>query len=162
MLSSPVHMPHSIRRRQLMSAWVAAGTLAATALLAPLRALAAGKSRGAFEANTPLGALRALGASSPADSRDILIDVAQVAENGAVVPIEVSSRIEGTVAISLIVDKNPFPLAARFEFFSGAQPFVRASLKLGESSVVRVLAQAAGKSYGATREVRVTAGGCGG
>ena len=65
-------------------------------------------------------------------------------------------------AISVIVEKNPFPLAGRFEFLDGALPFVKLNVKIGESSDVRVVAEAGGKHFTATREIKVTIGGCGG
>src|SRR5216684_2642686 len=82
--------------------------------------------------------------------------------NGAVVPIEISSAIAGTTALTVVIDKNPFPLIARFDFKEGALPFVKVNVKMGETSDVRVLAEAGGKHYVATKEVKVTIGGCGG
>ena len=78
------------------------------------------------------------------------------------VPIEVSSSIPGTTAIAVLIEKNPFPLASRFEFKEGALPFVKLNVKMGETSDVRVVATAGGRSYVATREIKVTIGGCGG
>jgi sulfur-oxidizing protein SoxY len=62
----------------------------------------------------------------------------------------------------VVADNNPFPLIARFDFKEGALPFVKVNLKMGETSDVRVLAEAGGKHYVATKEVKVTIGGCGG
>jgi sulfur-oxidizing protein SoxY len=78
------------------------------------------------------------------------------------VPVEVQSNIPGTTALVVLVEKNPFPLAARFSFMDGALPFVKVNLKMGETSDVRVIAMAGGKSFAATREIKVTIGGCGG
>jgi sulfur-oxidizing protein SoxY len=39
---------------------------------------------------------------------------------------------------------------------------VKVNVKMGETSDVRVIAQAGGKTYVATKEVKVTIGGCGG
>ena len=130
-------------------------------LAKPLTALAAW-NEAAFGAKTSADALKSLGAASPAPSKDIVIDAPQIAENGAVVPIEVSSNIPGTSAISVLIEKNPFPLTGRFEFKEGALPFVKLNVKMGETSDVRVIAEAGGRSYVATREIKVTIGGCGG
>jgi sulfur-oxidizing protein SoxY len=62
----------------------------------------------------------------------------------------------------VLIEKNPFPLAGRFEFKEGALPFVKLNVKIGESSDVRVIAEAQGRHYTATREIKVTIGGCGG
>jgi len=142
-------------RRNLVAA-------AALLLLKPFAALAAAWNKDAFGAKTPQDALKGIGAGNPAASKDLVIEAPQIAENGAVVPIEVSSSIPGTRAISVIIEKNPFPLVARFEFKEGALPFVKVNVKMGETSDIRAIAEAGGKSYSATREVKVTIGGCGG
>ena len=130
-------------------------------LARPLGALAAWNEQ-AFGAKTAADALKGIGASAPAPSKDIVIDAPQIAENGAVVPIEISSNVPGTSAIAVVIEKNPFPLAGRFEFKEGALPFVKLNVKMGETSDVRVVAFAGGKQFTATREIKVTIGGCGG
>ena len=136
--------------------------LALGALLArPFAALAAWNKE-AFGAKSAGDALQHLGASSPAVSKELLIDAPQIAENGAVVPIEVTSNIPGTTEIAVLIEKNPFPLAGRFTFREGAVPFVKLNVKMGETSDVRAVALAGGRHYAATREIKVTIGGCGG
>jgi sulfur-oxidizing protein SoxY len=130
-------------------------------LVKPLAALAAWNKE-AFSAKTPADALKTFGISNATPSKDLSIDAPQIAENGAVVPIEISSAIPGTTALLVVVDKNPFPLIARFDFKEDALPYVKVNLKMGETSDVRVLAEAGGKHYVATKEVKVTIGGCGG
>ena len=130
-------------------------------LATPLRALAAWNEQ-AFGAKSAADALKTLGAPSPAASKDIVIEAPQIAENGAVVPIEIASNIPGTSAIAVLIEKNPFPLAGKFEFKEGALPFVKLNVKMGETSDVRVVAVAGGKHFVATREIKVTIGGCGG
>ena len=130
-------------------------------LAKPLSVLAAWNEQ-AFGAKTAADALKGIGASAPAPSKDIVIDAPQIAENGAVVPIEISSNIPGTTALAVVIEKNPFPLTGRFEFKEGAAPFVKLNVKMGETSDVRVVAVAGGKHFAATREIKVTIGGCGG
>ena len=130
-------------------------------LAKPLSVLAAWNEQ-AFGAKTAPDALKGIGASAAAPSKDIVIEAPQIAENGAVVPIEISSNVPGTTAIAVVIEKNPFPLAGRFEFKEGALPFVKLNVKMGETSDVRVVAFAGGKQYTATREIKVTIGGCGG
>ena len=131
-------------------------------LLLPIRALAAGWNKDAFLSKTAADALQSLGAASSAESKDIVIEAPQIAENGAVVPIEVTSNLPNTKSIAVLVEKNPFPLVGRFEFSEGAMPYVKVNVKIGESSFVRVVAEAGGRHYTATREIKVTIGGCGG
>jgi sulfur-oxidizing protein SoxY len=133
----------------------------ALAVLKPMAALAAWNEK-AFGAKTGADALKSLGVGETAASKDLTIEAPQIAENGAVVPIEVSSAIPGTTAISVLIEKNPFPLAGRFEFKDGALPFVKLNVKMGETSDIRAIAEAGGRHYSATREIKVTIGGCGG
>ena len=130
-------------------------------LLLPLRALAAWNKE-AFGSRTAADALKGLGIAASAESKEIVIEAPQIAENGAVVPIEVTSQLPNTRSIALVVDKNPFPLVAKFDFAEGALPYVKVNVKLGESSFVRVYAEAGGRHYSAAKEVKVTIGGCGG
>ena len=130
-------------------------------LAKPLGVLAAWNEQ-AFGAKTAADALQGIGASGAAASKDIVIEAPQIAENGAVVPIEISSNIPGTTALAVVIEKNPFPLTGRFEFKEGAAPFVKLNVKMGETSDVRVVATAGGKSFTAAREIKVTIGGCGG
>ena len=141
-------------RRALVAAFV-------LGLARPLAALAAWNKE-AFGAKTPADALKSLGVPNAAPSGDLHIEAPQIAENGAVVPIEITSAVPGTTALIVVIEKNPFPLAARFDFKEGALPFVKVNVKMGETSDIRVLAEAAGRYYSATKEVKVTIGGCGG
>jgi sulfur-oxidizing protein SoxY len=130
-------------------------------LAKPLAAFAAWNEQ-AFGAKSAADALKGIGAGSPQPSKDILIEAPQIAENGAVVPIEISSNLPGTTSIAVVIEKNPFPLAGKFDFKEGALPFVKLNVKMGETSDVRVVAVAGGKHFVATREIKVTIGGCGG
>ena len=138
-----------------------AGLLAA-GLLSPLAALAATWNKEAFGAKTPGDALKTIGALDAAPSKDVVIDAPEIAENGAVVPIEVTSNVAGTRSIVVVIEKNPFPLTAKFDFLEGALPYVKVNVKMGETSDVRVIAQAGGRNYQATKNIKVTIGGCGG
>lgn len=133
----------------------------AIGLTRPLAALAAWNKE-AFGAKSAADALKNLGVPNAAPSGDLHIEAPQIAENGAVVPIEISSSIPGTSALIVVIEKNPFPLAARFDFKDGALPFVKVNVKMGETSDVRVIAEAGGRHFSASKEIKVTIGGCGG
>ena len=150
------------RRRKILgtAGMLAAGLVAG--LLKPVLALAAAWNKDAFGAKTAGEALKAVGGANATPSKDIVIEAPQIAENGAVVPIEITSNVPGTKSISVLIEKNPFPLAGHFEFKEGAVPFVKVNVKIGESSNVRAVAEAGGKFYAAVKEVKVTIGGCGG
>ena len=131
-------------------------------LLAKPLAVLAAWNESAFGAKTPQEAMKGIGAANLTPSSDIVIEAPQIAENGAVVPIEIAANIPGTTSIAVVLDKNPFPLAARFDFKDGALPYVKVNVKMAETSDVRVVATAGGRNYVATREIKVTIGGCGG
>src|SRR5690242_2415404 len=95
-------------RRALLAALV-------LGLARPFAALAAWNKE-AFGAKTPGEALKGLGIANATPSKDVIIDAPEIAENGAVVPVEISSAVPGTTALILVIEKNPFPLAARFDF----------------------------------------------
>ena len=152
-------------RRKLLNRVAGSASLAAAlgvGLLRPGEVLAAGWNKDAFGAKTPADALKGIGAASAAESKDVVIEAPQIAENGGVVPIEITSNVPGTRSISALIEKTPFPRAGHFEFKEGALPFVKVNVKIGESSNVRVVAEAGGKFYAAVKEIKVTIGGCGG
>lgn len=132
----------------------------ATGVLAPLRAWAGTWNQAGFGTKAVADALRSIGATQSVESADILVKAPDVAENGAIVPIEVISKIPGTRFIAIVADKNPFPLIAIFEFREGAEGFVATRVKLGETSMVRVIVKTGDRVYSARREVKVTIGGC--
>jgi sulfur-oxidizing protein SoxY len=154
-----------LRRDLLKSAGTSftISTLLASGLLKPKVVLAADwRQRQAFTATTLGESLKAYGAQSSMETRDIIISTAEITENGAQVPIEIVSNIPGDQSIAVFVEKNPMPLAASLNFANGALPQVRLQLKMAESSRLRVVVKAAdGKIYHANREVKVTLGGCG-
>jgi sulfur-oxidizing protein SoxY len=85
-----------------------------------------------------------------------------IAENGAVVPVEITSNIAGTESIIIIGEKNTLPMIAQFDLSNGAQGFVSTRIKMGTTANVRAVVKAGGKMYTAAKEVKVTIGGCGG
>ena len=152
-------------RRRTLKAGGGAGLLAllaAAGFVRPSDVLAADWNKAAFEVKTTQDALKALGASGPANSADIVIRAADIAENGAVVPVGVESKIPGTQSISILIDKNPNALAASFEIPAGTEPSVTTRVKMGQTSDVYALVKANDKFYVTKKEIKVTLGGCGG
>ena len=153
-------------RRTLLKGAGATGALTAAiaaGLLKPSQVLAAEWNRAAFDAKDVAGALKAAGAGNAAESKDIVIRAPDIAENGAVVPVEIVSNIPNTISLAVVVDKNPLPLTTAFEFANGAVPEMALRVKMGQTSLVEALAKTSdGKFYIAKKEVKVTVGGCGG
>lgn len=138
--------------------------LAAASGLTPAHAQnAAGWNKAAFDSKTLADAAKALGASSaPVESKDLILQAPEIAENGAVVRIGAQSNIANTSQISFVVEKNPSALAASFDIPAGTDANVSTNIKMGQSSNVYALVKAGDKYFYAVKEVKVTLGGCGG
>lgn len=136
-------------------------TLAAIGLL-PTGAAAQAFDAAAFQAKSMADALKALGVNAPADSKDVVINSPDIAENGAVVPVGIRSSLPKTDFMALLVDKNPQPLAGAYTLMEGADADVNMRIKMGQSSDVIAVVRADGKYYMAKKEIKVTLGGCGG
>jgi sulfur-oxidizing protein SoxY len=138
------------------------GTLASAALAAlPVaRAAAAPDTGRAFAATTFADAIAALG-GTPTPHPQIQLDTPQIAENGALVPITVTSALLGTREIVLLVEGNPQPLAVAFDIPAGTEPFVATRLRMAASSTVYAAVRTDDGFYAAARAVDVTVGGCG-
>lgn len=141
----------------LWSVLAAAGALNAEAF-----AQQAGWNKAAFEAKNLNDTVKALGGTSAAQSGDIAITAPDIAENGAVVPVGVTSKIPNTEAVYILVEKNPNSLAAGFRIPAGTDANVTTRIKMGQTSNVHAVVKAGDKFFVATKEVKVTLGGCGG
>ena len=119
-------------------------------------------NKAAFETKSMADTVKAMGGASAAESKDIALVSPDIAENGAVVPFSISSKIPKTESIALLVEKNPNVLAASFSFPEGTEAGVTTRVKMGQTSNVIALVKADGKFYYMSKEVKVTLGGCGG
>ena len=145
-------------RRKLIQGGV---TTALASLVALPKLLLAAWPREAFKAKSMDGALSALMGTAQAQDGEIVIKVPEIAENGAVVPISVTSHIANTESISIIVPNNPQPLAASFDLMGG-EPFVSVRIKMAKTSDVVAVVKSGDQLYRGRKEVKVTIGGCGG
>ena len=153
------------KRREVLKTGGGAGLLAllaAAGFLRPDASFAAERNEKAFDARDLKSALDALGASAAPNSILIAMEAPEIAENGAVVPIAVTSKVPGTDSIAILIAKNPNPLAAVFDIPSGTDPGVSTRVKLAQTSDVHVLVHAQGKYFTTQKEIKVTIGGCGG
>ncbi len=152
-------------RRVLLKGTLAAGAtgIAISAGLLTPKAVLAAWPKAAFEAKDTNTALQAsFGSSSTTKSSDIKLKAPDIAENGAVVPITVTSNISNTESISIVVKENGTPLAATFNLGANAKGFVSTRIKMGKTSDVIAVVKAGGKLYSTSKNVKVTIGGCGG
>ncbi|HEX5231692.1 MAG TPA: thiosulfate oxidation carrier protein SoxY [Bradyrhizobium sp.] len=116
----------------------------------------------AFNQKSEADAVKALYGRTPEPSDQVKLDAPEIAENGAVVPIAVTTTLAGVTSISFLVADNPNALAASYQIPPGTNPSVANRLKMAKTSNVIAIVEADGKLYSATREVKVTVGGCGG
>lgn len=148
-------------RRTFLAVTGGTGALAAAGLLKPAAAHAASWNKPGFEAKALNDAVKNLGATNMIDTKDITITAPDIAENGAVVPVAITSKLPNTQSISILAEKNPFPLAATFEVANGAEPYASVRIKMAQTSNVRAIVKADGKFYTTAKEIKVTVGGCG-
>jgi len=116
----------------------------------------------AFEQKNGKEAIRLLYGRTLEPSDKIKLDAPEIAENGAVVPISVTTSLPEVTSIAFVVPENPNVLASYYRIPPGTLPNVANRLKLAKTSDVIVIVEAGGKLYSAAKEVKVTVGGCGG
>ena len=120
-------------------------------------------NKAAFDTHSLGDTLHALGGGEPAQSKDIeFIQTPEIAENGAVVPVGVASKLPKTESIAILIEKNPNMLAAVFDVPAGTEPMISTRVKMAQTSNIYALVKADGRYYVAAKEVKVTLGGCGG
>jgi len=149
-------------RREMMTRSAAVAALLAGAGVLPARAQSA-YNKAAFEGKSVEEVLKGLGIAKPVESKDIVFTAPDIAENGAVVPIGVTTALPGVKRIAFLVEKNPTTLAGVFDFTDAVETSVKTRIKMGQTSnVLAVAILGDGKVLYAQKEVKVTLGGCGG
>jgi sulfur-oxidizing protein SoxY len=155
-----------MKRRTFLKGALASSAIAATAGLMPRLVFAEGAAKAApagFDAKTYEDALKAIsGGAEVVESAAIAIKVPDIAENGAVVPIQVNAELPKIESIAILVEKNPLPLIANFKFADNGVGYISTRIKMGGTSNVIALVKSEGKYFSAKKEVKVTVGGCGG
>jgi len=116
----------------------------------------------AFKQKSDADAIKALYGKTAEASDKVKLDAPEIAENGAVVPISVSSTLPDVTSISILVAENPNALAASYQIPAGTLPSVANRLKMAKTTNVIAVVEAGGKLYSTSKEVKVTVGGCGG
>ena len=148
------------RRETLKQSAVVAGLLATAGF--PQFAQAA-FNKVAFDAKSVQDAVKAAGGATLAESKDVAITGPDIAENGAVVPLGVSTSLAGVKQLLILVEKNPASLVALFHVSDAVDANFSTRAKMGQSSDVYAVAiMADGKAFFAKKDVKVTLGGCGG
>ena len=147
------------QRRDLLKYSAVFGLMASAGLISTAQAEEWNKA--AFEGKSLDDVFKALGTSTPDKSSAVTLNTPDIAENGAVVPVSVTSTLKAD-QIAILVEKNPSTLAAQFFLPAGTEAFVTTRIKMGQTSNVYALVKADGKWAMAVKEIKVTLGGCGG
>ena len=149
------------RRDALKNSAAVFGMLMAAGLLP--QAAQAAYNKNAFDAKTVADVIKAMGASAPAESKDVTLTAPDIAENGAVVPLGAATSLPNVKQMLVLVEKNPNTLVASFAVSDAVEANFLTRAKLGQSSDVYAVAITNdGKAFYAKKEVKVTLGGCGG
>jgi len=158
-------MNTNMKRRVFLKGSLAAGTVGVAVgagLLAP-QAVMAAWPKGAFEAKSIEDALGAsLGGKQTSASDDIKIKAPDIAENGAVVPVSISTGMGGVESVALLSAGNESPMVAQFVMGAGGIADVSTRIKMAKTGDVVAVVKAGGKLYANRKSVKVTIGGCGG
>ena len=126
------------------------------------RMLTAAEMKEAFAAKTAEQTIAVLaGRLEIQPSKKIHLKIPETAENGAIVPITITSSLDRLHSIAIVAEKNPVPLIGRFQLESGAEAFIQARIKMAESSNIIVIANADNHLFTNRKFVNVTVGGCG-
>ncbi|MGB5177929.1 MAG: thiosulfate oxidation carrier protein SoxY [Gammaproteobacteria bacterium] len=157
-------MNTNMKRRLFLKASVAAGTVgvaASAGLLMPRTVLAAW-NEAAFKADTLAAALKAgMGSDAATESAGVTLEVPPNPENGAVVPVAVSTTLSGVQSIAILVEKNASPLCGVFYPGKRMKPAISIRVKVGESGEIITVVKSGDKLHSARQAVKVTVGGCG-
>jgi len=153
-------------RRMILKGAVAGGIAGLALGSFPFPAFASADAKDwpadAFKQKSEADALKALYGKSAEASDKVSLDAPEIAENGAVVPVSVTSTLPGVTGIAVLVLDNPFTLAAAYKVPAGTNAMAASRLKMAKTSKVVAVVESGGKLYSASKEVKVTVGGCGG
>ncbi|MBN4664729.1 thiosulfate oxidation carrier protein SoxY [Pandoraea nosoerga] len=152
------------QRRDMLRFSAVMGLAVAAGLIKPEEARAAQVewNKAAFATKSVADTVKALGGTSASPSDLVVLNAPDIAENGAVVPVAVTSKAPNTQSIAILIEKNPNTLAASFDIPDGTEPSVTTRVKMGQTSKVYALVKADNKFLVAEKEIKVTLGGCGG
>ncbi|MCP3869781.1 MAG: thiosulfate oxidation carrier protein SoxY [Gammaproteobacteria bacterium] len=156
-------MRSKINRRVFLKSSVAAGMITSTiglGLLTP-RSVIAEWNKDGFTADNVNAALEGiLGSSDTTASDAIELKAPEVAENGAVVPVTLKTGLTDVDSVLIFAENNATPLCCVYKPGKRARPNVAIRIKMGKSGKAIGVVKSAGKLYTASREIKVTAGGC--
>jgi sulfur-oxidizing protein SoxY len=142
---------------------IAGAVSAATAAMFAVPRMAfAAYSDAIFKQKAGADALQnAYGANATTPSDQVKLKAPDIAENGAVVPVSVETDMDAE-SIAILITENPSPLAITADIPAGTKAMVKTRCRMGKTTQVTAVVKSGGKLYTASKEVKVTIGGCGG
>ena len=146
-------MPDS--RRDFIKKSFSAGIVATvgSSLLIPFQSAADWPADNFTENKLQVTLDKLFGKQEIVETKKIKLKLPRIAENGAVVPITVSSSLKDVESIFILVEKNPVPLAAHFKLSPELDAFVSARLKMAETCDVIAIVKSADNLYMAKKMV---------
>lgn len=119
-------------------------------------------NKAAFDSKSVNEAIKFQGAGNISESKEVLLNAPDYAENGAAVALGVSTALAGVRKILILVEKNPASLAASFEVSEWIEANFSTRIKMSQTSDVYAVAiMADGRALFSKKEVKVTIGSCG-
>jgi sulfur-oxidizing protein SoxY len=120
-------------------------------------------NKAAFDSKSVNEAIKLQGGGNLAESKEVLLNAPDYAENGAAVALAVSTALPGVRKILILVEKNPASLAASFEVSEWIEANFSTRIKMNQTSdVYAVAVMTDGRALFSKKEVKVTVGSCGG
>jgi len=149
-----------MKRREMLKFSALIGLMASAGLITDVQA--AEWNKAAFDSKSVDEVLKLLGGSGSEKSSAVTLNAPDIAENGAVVPVGVTTTLTNVEQLAILVEKNPSALSAQFTLMPGMEPTVVTRVKMAQTSNVYAAVKSGGKWFVAVKEVKVTLGGCGG
>jgi len=150
----------NMKRREVLKFSALIGLMASAGLITDVQA--AEWNKAAFDSKSVDEVLKLLGGSGSEKSSAVTLNAPDIAENGAVVPVGVTTTLSNVEQMAILVEKNPSALSAQFTLMPGMEPTVVTRVKMAQTSNVYAAVKSGGKWFVAVKEVKVTLGGCGG
>ena len=152
------------RRNFLKKSFLTAAVFATTAslLVTPKKTFAAWPKKSFDIKDLSESVMSVYGHNNLEESTKVKLKAPEIAENGAIVPINVSTTLDNVESIMIFVENNPQPLSSGYKLSKLSEPAIGTRLKMGKTSNVMAAVKSGNKVYTSTKEVKVTIGGCGG
>ncbi|ODB89148.1 hypothetical protein A3193_10225 [Candidatus Thiodiazotropha endoloripes] len=90
----------------------------------------------------------------------VKLKVDKIVEDGSTVPVTITSELKATKTITVLSDKNPNPVIARYQMTSNIAPTISTRIKMGGSGSIIAVVETDNGYFSASKKIKVTSGGC--